>query len=115
MELRTRCPWSGPQRRGISCRFASRNLSVAGHYHRPLLGAGVWPAGWEVLELGPARVAEQQRVLGRRRVSDAIDLEAMTELVLPATGAGHGSVCRGRRAHRMGDASQPTGATAGAA
>jgi transposase len=62
-------------------------IEAAGHYHRPLLAAGVWPAGWEVLELSPARVAEQRRVLGRRRVkTDAIDLEAITELVL----AGHG-------------------------
>ena len=62
-------------------------VEAAGHYHRPLLVAGVWPAGWEVLELSPARVAEQRRVLGRRRVkTDAIDLEAITELLL----AGHG-------------------------
>ena len=31
-------------------------VEAAGHYHRPLLGSGVWPAGWEVLELSPARV-----------------------------------------------------------
>jgi transposase len=62
-------------------------VEAAGHYHRPLLGSGVWPAGWEVVELSPARVAEQRRVQGRRRVkTDAIDLEAITELVL----AGHG-------------------------
>jgi transposase len=62
-------------------------IEAAGHYHRPLLAAGVWPAGWEVLELSPARVSEQRRVLGRRRVkTDAIDLAAITELVL----AGHG-------------------------
>jgi len=62
-------------------------IEAAGHYHRPLLAAGVWPAGWQVLELSPARVAEQRRVQGRRRVkTDAIDLEAITELVL----AGHG-------------------------
>jgi transposase len=62
-------------------------VEAAGHYHRPLLAAGVWPAGWEVLELSPARVSEQRRVLGRRRVkTDAIDLEAITELLL----AGHG-------------------------
>jgi transposase len=62
-------------------------VEAAGHYHRPLLGSGVWPAGWEVLELSPARVSEQRRVQGRRRVkTDAIDLEAITELVL----AGHG-------------------------
>jgi transposase len=62
-------------------------IEAAGHYHRPLLVSGVWPAGWQVLELSPARVAEQRRVQGRRRVkTDAIDLEAITELVL----AGHG-------------------------
>jgi transposase len=62
-------------------------IEAAGHYHRPLLAAGVWPAGWQVLELSPARVAEQRRVQGRRRVkTDVIDLEAITELVL----AGHG-------------------------
>ena len=62
-------------------------VEAAGPYHRPLLGSGVWPAGWEVLELSPARVAEQRRVQGRRRVkTDVIDLEAITELVL----AGHG-------------------------
>ena len=62
-------------------------IEAAGHYHRPLLAAGVWPAGWQLLELSPARVSEQRRVQGRRRVkTDAIDLEAITELVL----AGHG-------------------------
>ncbi len=68
---------------------------------------GVWPPGWEVMELSPARVAEQRRVQGRRRVkTGAIDLEAITELVL----AGHGvpvtaraaavSCYRIRRSHR---------------
>ena len=62
-------------------------VEAAGHYHRPLLGSALWPAGWELLELSPARVSEQRRVQGRRRVkTDAIDLEAITELVL----AGHG-------------------------
>ncbi len=43
--------------------------------------------GWELRELNPAHVTEQRRVQGRRRVkTDAIDLEAITELVL--TGAG---------------------------
>jgi hypothetical protein len=55
-------------------------VEAAGHYHRPLLGLGVWPTGWEVVELSPARVSEQRRVQGRRRVkTDAIDLEAITE------------------------------------
>ena len=58
-------------------------IEAAGHYHRPLLVAAVWPVGWQLLELSPARVAEQRRVQGRRRVkTDAIDLEAITELVL---------------------------------
>jgi transposase len=62
-------------------------VEAAGHYHRPLLGSGVWPMGWEVLELSPARVSEQRRVQGRRRVkTDAIDLEAITELVLAVKG-----------------------------
>jgi hypothetical protein len=40
-----------------------------------------------VLEFNPAHVAEQRRVAGRRRVkTDAIDLEAITELVLAGRG-----------------------------
>ncbi len=62
-------------------------VEAAGHYHQPLVAPGVWPAGWQVLELNPAHVTEQRRVMGRRRVkTDAIDLEAITELVL----VGHG-------------------------
>jgi transposase len=62
-------------------------VEAAGHYHRPLLSPASWPLGWELLELNPAHVSEQRRVQGRRRVkTDAIDLEAITELVL----AGHG-------------------------
>lgn len=67
-------------------------VEAAGHYHRPVLDYG-WPTGWEVLELNPAHVAEQRRVAGRRRVkTDAIDLEAITELVL----AGRGQVITDR-------------------
>ena len=62
-------------------------IEAAGHYHRPLLVPAVWPAGWQVLELNPAHVAEQRRVQGRRRVkTDALDLEAITELVLAGRG-----------------------------
>ncbi len=62
-------------------------VEAAGHYHRPLLAASAWPAGWEVLELNPAHVTEQRRVQGRRRVkTDAIDLEAITELLLAERG-----------------------------
>jgi transposase len=61
-------------------------VEAAGHYHRPLLSAGLWP-GWQVVELNPAHVAEQRRVIGRRRVkTDAIDLEAITELLLAGRG-----------------------------
>jgi len=61
-------------------------VEAAGHYHRPMLATS-WPAGWEVLELNPAHVTEQRRVAGRRRVkTDAIDLEAITELVLAGRG-----------------------------
>jgi hypothetical protein len=39
-------------------------------------------AGWGVAELNRAQVAEQRRVMGRRRVkTDVIDLEALTEVV----------------------------------
>lgn len=62
-------------------------VEAAGHYHRPLLAPDAWPPGWEVLELNPAHVAELRRVQGRRRVkTDAIDLEAITELVLAGRG-----------------------------
>jgi len=62
-------------------------VEAAGHYHRPLLAPWAWPEGWQVLELNPAHVAEQRRVQGRRRVkTDAIDLEAITELVLAGRG-----------------------------
>lgn len=62
-------------------------IEAAGHYHQPLMVPSSWPVGWELRELNPAHVTEQRRVQGRRRVkTDAIDLEAITELVL--TGAG---------------------------
>lgn len=67
-------------------------VEAAGHYHRPVLDYR-WPPGWEVLELNPAHVAEQRRVAGRRRVkTDAIDLEAITELVLAGRGQPAGAV-----------------------
>jgi transposase len=61
-------------------------VEAAGHYHRPLACSSVWP-GWQVVELNPAHVSEQRRVMGRRRVkTDALDLEAITELVLAGRG-----------------------------
>jgi transposase len=68
------------------CDQVKVGIEAAGHYHRPVLDYR-WPTGWEVLELNPAHVAEQRRVAGRRRVkTDAIDLEAITELVLAGRG-----------------------------
>lgn len=62
-------------------------MEAAGHYHLPLLAGSAWPAGWQVLALNPAHVSEQRRVQGRRRVkTDAIDLEAITELLLAGQG-----------------------------
>jgi transposase len=62
-------------------------VEAAGHYHQPLIAATSWPADWQVVELNPAHVTEQRRVMGRRRVkTDAIDLEAITELLLAGRG-----------------------------
>jgi transposase len=62
-------------------------IEAAGHYHRPLLRPQSWPAGWELLELNPGHVTEQRRVLGKRTIkTDAVDLEAMTELLLAGRG-----------------------------
>lgn len=61
-------------------------VEAAGHYHRPMLSRSVW-SGWEIVELNPAHVAEQRRVMGRRRVkTDTLDLEAITELLLAGRG-----------------------------
>lgn len=74
------------------------SVEAAGHYHRPVLDYR-WPPDWEVLEFNPAHVAEQRRIAGRRRVkTDAIDLEAITELAL----AGRGQVITDREV-RIGE------------
>jgi transposase len=71
---------------GSSCPQIKVGVEAAGHYHRPVVDYR-WPSGWEVLELNPAHVAEQRRVMGRRRVkTDGIDLEAITELMLAGRG-----------------------------
>lgn len=62
-------------------------IEAAGHYHRPLLAPASWPAGWELLELNPGHVTEQRRVLGKRTIkTDAVDLQAMIELLLAGRG-----------------------------
>ncbi len=90
------CAMTGPALREVIARVEGKlavgarvkvGVEAAGHYHRPLLAPAAWPAGWEVLELNPAHVTEQRRVMGRRRVkTDAIDLEAITELLLSGRG-----------------------------
>lgn len=62
-------------------------VEAAGHYHRPLTAAGVWPDGWQVLELNPAHVTAQRRVNGQRGVkTDRVDLAAITDLLLAGRG-----------------------------
>jgi transposase len=79
----------GQVRGVLSCPHVPVKVGVeaCGHYHRPLVAPSAWPAGWEVLELNPAHVAEQRRVQGRRRVkTDAFDLDAITEMLLAGRG-----------------------------
>jgi transposase len=90
------CPMTGSALREVVARTervlapearVKVGIEAAGHYHRPLAAPEAWPADWEVLELNPAHVTEQRRVMGRRRVkTDAIDLEAITELLLAGRG-----------------------------
>jgi len=53
-------------------------VEAAGHYHLPMIAAGVWPDGWQVVELNPAHVSAQRRVNGQRGVkTDQVDLVAI--------------------------------------
>jgi transposase len=62
-------------------------VEAAGHYHRPLTVAGVWPDGWQVVELNPAHVSAQRRVNGQRGVkTDRVDLAAIGDLLLAGRG-----------------------------
>lgn len=62
-------------------------VEAAGHYHRPLTAAGVWPDGWQVVELNPAHVTAQRRVNGQRGVkTDRVDLAAIADLLLAGRG-----------------------------
>jgi transposase len=96
MKPRLGCPMTAPSLRevlaaiGVVVPAAARvkvGIEAAGHYHQPLMSAAVWPAGWEIVELNPAQVCEQRKVLGKRTIkTDSVDLEAMTELVLAGRG-----------------------------
>lgn len=72
LKPRTGCPMTGPSLARVLADIGrvlpvdavvKVGIEAAGHYHRPLLDAS-WPVGWEVLELNPAHVTEQRRVLG---------------------------------------------------
>lgn len=90
------CPMTAPSLRQVVDRIrrlipanaqVKVGIEAAGHDHRPLLTPQSWPAGWELLELNPGHVTEQRRVLGKRTIkTDAVDLQAMTELLLAGRG-----------------------------
>ena len=96
LKPRTGCPMTGPSLRQVvtdigqvlpTGAVVKVGIEAAGHYHRPLLTASGWPAGWELLELNPGHVTEQRRVLGKRTIkTDVVDLQAMTELLLAGRG-----------------------------
>jgi transposase len=96
LRTRTGCPMTAPSLRQVihdiqlvlpTDAVVKVGIEAAGHYHRPLLAPASWPAGWELLELNPAHVTEQRKVLGKRTIkTDAIDLLAMTELLLAGRG-----------------------------
>jgi transposase len=68
-------------------RLVRVGVEAAGHYHRPLTAVGVWPAGWQVMELNPAHVSAQRRVNGQRGVkTDRVDLAAIADLLLAGRG-----------------------------
>ena len=96
MRPRLGCPMTSPSLREVQAAIEAVlpvsvrvrvGVEAAGHYHLPLLSGSAWPSGWEVVELNPAQVSEQRKVLGKRTIkTDTVDLEAMTELVLAGRG-----------------------------
>lgn len=62
-------------------------VEACGHYHRPVVAAGVLPQDWEVVELNPAWVTAQRKVNGTaRRKTDAIDVAAIADLLRAGRG-----------------------------
>jgi len=71
----------------VDVRLVRVGVEAAGHYHRPVIAPGVWPSGWQVLELNPAHVTAQRRVNGSRGVkTDRVDLTAIADLLLAGRG-----------------------------
>jgi transposase len=68
-------------------RLVRVGVEAAGHYHQPMISPGVWPEGWQLVELNPAHVTAQRRVNGSRGVkTDRIDLVAIADLLLAGRG-----------------------------
>lgn len=62
-------------------------VEAAGHYHRPITASGMLPSAWTLIELNPAHVTEQRRVLGKRGIkTDQVDLAAMFDLLVVGRG-----------------------------
>jgi transposase len=62
-------------------------VEAAGHYHRPVTASSMLPLAWTLIELNPAHVTEQRRVLGKRGIkTDQIDLAAMFDLLVVGRG-----------------------------
>jgi transposase len=62
-------------------------VEAAGHYHRPVTASSMLPASWTLIELNPAHVTEQRRVLGKRGIkTDQVDLAAMFDLLVVGRG-----------------------------
>ena len=67
--------------------WCGSGVEAAGHYHLPLTAPGIWPDGWQVVELNPAHVTAQRRVNGQRGVkTDRVDLAAIADLLLAGRG-----------------------------
>lgn len=62
-------------------------VESAGHYHRPVTASSMLPSAWTLIELNPAHVTEQRRVLGKRGIkTDQVDLAAMFDLLVVGRG-----------------------------
>jgi transposase len=76
--------------RGRMVRLVRVGVEAAGHYHQPLVSAGVLPEEWQLVQVNPTQVASQRQLTGRRRLkTDALDLVAISDLLRAGHGAGH--------------------------
>jgi hypothetical protein len=54
--------------RGRMIRLVRVGVEAAGHYHQPLVSAGVLPEQWQLVQVNPSQVASQRQLTGRRRL-----------------------------------------------